>query len=141
MPDQKILPFPASEGRPIPRGIALPVGSNPRDQHEPIQMVHFGSPKPIGVYRLESDGTRYEITVTDDPWVEDQVRVMWDTTGGGNGRWCTMRRDGVISSTYVDEKLQPRSEIDLFHLTRLIAYALGRDPHQAMPLEEVVGVL
>ena len=111
----------------------LPEGADPLDQHEPERLVTDYTGQ---IWRVESDGTRYTILVVDDPRDLAYVLVMYDSWGNGHGEWATMRREGVIASTYVDEKFRVRSEVDLYHLTRLIAAALGRKPYQQMRLEE-----
>jgi hypothetical protein len=110
----------------------LPVGSDPNDQHAPEGLMWGDYPGKL--YRLESDGTRYEIFVVEDPNDPEYVRVMHDH-GNGHGEWARMGTGGAVASSYVNEKFGPRNDVDLYHLTRLIAYALGRPPHQEIPLE------
>ena len=70
----------------LPR-MALPEGANPDDQHEP-ELIAGAGPTLMQLWRLESDGTRYEITVVFGEPRDPGGGAWWRSTARATATAC-----------------------------------------------------
>lgn len=126
--------------------IPLPRGADPDDQHEPYMVLGSG-PHLLQDWLLEADATAYRVTVVFNVGGQSGepgsgfVLVACNIAGGeeslqgrmrhprwpvdGGGAFYRFAVEGFLAAHYVAEKFR-LNEVDAYHVTRLIATALGR---------------